>query len=331
MNGTAAWIAVAAFAFQWGYEPADDGTVEYHLQLTPHELRNLLEEDGAQVVSYIPDQAQPVGRVRISSGHRHLVRRPLSTTDKESPSTESTVERSVLKPVPQDDLTTPVTVLQPVNYDRLTGGDRYPAATPGGNRVDPMAPESPPHAVSAEAQGQGDRIVIPGTSIGNRRPDRDMGPQFPLDSRRASLARSAESVENGVPSPGGPQPVRSGLPGGAAEHYAGLPRSEPPARERALVSFPPTLAMPESQPPEQPNANRATIAVPASSLSDETDALPPGTAEQPVDSGAGDKPWLPLFGAIGIAFGFLAGNLFQWRSYLSLRKRYLHLLRKTGG
>jgi hypothetical protein len=57
---------------------------------------------------------------------------------------------------------------------------------------------------------------------------------------------------------------------------------------------------------------------------------PPGDSVT-ANERATDRPWLPLVGAIAVASGFLAGNLFQWRSYMSLRKRYLHLLRKTGG
>ncbi len=65
-------VVAAACGVNYGYQPADDGTMEYIIQIEPallNELRN-----GQPITSVLPAEVQPIGRFRIVVGTEELPR-----------------------------------------------------------------------------------------------------------------------------------------------------------------------------------------------------------------------------------------------------------------
>jgi hypothetical protein len=248
--------------FQWGYRVVDDGTIEYTIQLRPEEV-GLLATSGEEILSYVPSEAQPVGRVRIVVGTGPLARGAQIT---------ETQLRTVRPSEPGKDAAGRLVAVQPAASanDNTSGGLQL--RTPGGAALNdgdaglPNATDDPAAATDdAASQGQ------------------------PLP--REALREPVHVVGN---------------PAGDASGVPPFDEGAPPVRKTALAEESPSDFSQRGAAGDRGN-----------------NALAPDDPQ--------DRPWLPLVVVAAVAVGFLAGNVFQWRSYVSLRKRYLHLLRKTGG
>ena len=76
MNTATMLAATAVFGFNWGYQPLDERSTEYLIQLRAHEL-TVLADGTMQITTDVPDAAQPIGRIRIIVGNESLPRESL--------------------------------------------------------------------------------------------------------------------------------------------------------------------------------------------------------------------------------------------------------------
>ncbi|MBN1852168.1 MAG: hypothetical protein JW829_05560 [Pirellulales bacterium] len=70
-------LAAALLGFTWGYQPLDDQKMEYIVQLRQHELK-VLADGTHEIISEVPPEALPIGRVRILVGDEVLPRKLLT-------------------------------------------------------------------------------------------------------------------------------------------------------------------------------------------------------------------------------------------------------------
>jgi hypothetical protein len=256
-----ALLAVAAIGVQWGYRTVDDGSIEYTIQLRPEEARQLVSS-GEEILSYIPAEVQPVGRIRIVVGSEPLPR---------GPHLRQTQLRTARPADPNKDLAGRLVAVQPAAAQNTSGsGGSLQLRAPDGTRPN-VSDVPPPNGGNPDDTGQ---VAA------------SQGTPLPRDELR--------------------QPVY--LVGDPQKDAAGLPPVG--ANEQSVQ---PTAAAGES--PSDLSAGQ----------------LPGNRADEAQLDDTQDRPWLPLVAVAAVAAGFLAGNVFQWRTYVALRKRYLHLLRKTGG
>lgn len=264
MDVTYAVVAAAAFGIQWGYQTLADGLTEYTIQLRAEEARHLAAS-GEPILSYVPAEAQPVGRVRIVIGEgplprgEHLTETQLRTTRTDEADSDVAGRLVAVPP-----------------------GSASGGADPSGEGLKLMTPDGSPVGEGSSAQsGSAD-------GRGGGLPDVS-APGLPLPQE--GVTQPLHVVEDAREDKRGVRP---------------LEQDDADVRQSPAAGTSPSDSLAAGEPP---------IEVDRSVQSDEAE----------------DRPWLPLVAAAAVACGFLAGNVLQWRTYVSLRKRYLQLLRRTGG
>lgn len=306
INTVTALFAMAAFGFQWGYQQADDGSMEYILQLSPQEARHLATSPGVEITSYVPDEARPVGQIRIVVGEGALPRQAQPPDGQSDPESALALNDSSGRPITetQSRVARERSAAEPAEGANRYGGRRDLDQDVAGRLVAiPAEPES-----TRVAQRQ--EVTPPASQSGS-----------PLDTESDGPSAAGDAAGTpGEPAATIPAERRQReLPDGITPPVY---TTDSPQPAKAAIDLP---ALGSLRSNEQPAEREVS---PSDRPDDREEALL--TQSPPMDAD-GDRPWLPLVGAIAVACGFLAGNVFQWRSYLSLRKRYLHLLRKTGG
>jgi hypothetical protein len=316
MDTTSALFAVAALGFQWGFQPADDGTIEYTIQLRPHEAEHLATSPDAVIVSFVPAEAQPVGRIRITVGEGSLSREPLPPKPLNTPGTATPISDPNAQEAAagRKSLLTETQARVPAANGGNLGPARLRDEDAAGELV-AVASASVPADTAPPGGDGGPTLTLPNfpppeNQHGDRLSQNNLADASPptSDARNTAIDEAARLERDGLTEP-------TFTPGAEAADSI-----ESPALGSATNGSGERTAG-EPSPSDQ-------VEVPP--LADDS-AARPATDASAEGRPSPDRPWLPLVGAIAVAFGFLAGNVFQWRSYMSLRKRYLHLLRKTGG
>ena len=72
MNGCVWLLAVSALGVEYGWQPTEEGELEYIIQIEPELLKSLA--DGAQIISEIHPDVRNVRRFRIQVGKGPLPR-----------------------------------------------------------------------------------------------------------------------------------------------------------------------------------------------------------------------------------------------------------------
>src|SRR5690349_21461770 len=94
MAGAAFLVLFAAVGVNFGWQPISDGTAryEYIVQVEPEVAATLASGKSIPIVSEVPEEIQPVGRVRVVVGKAELPRQRLVTRLKPADTSATTKE-----------------------------------------------------------------------------------------------------------------------------------------------------------------------------------------------------------------------------------------------
>ena len=366
MNTATMLAATAVFGFTWGYQPLDERSTEYLIQLRAHEL-TVLADGTMQITTDVPDAAQPIGRIRIIVGNEPLPRearapRPLDSVPGDASSTQPAVAIDAMPQGSRSQFDRDPLTSQHITHDPIDppargryGDDRYGRSPRYGARTPP--PDGGPALVSPFGD-QGGSGVLGGQPVppaGTNSSVLDYREETPFASAAEQPDwRNLLEVPQVMLSPPPLERTSPSIPGFAAgppqttDPTYGFPSGTQPSIGASINQFGPALsppgdsAAPFDQLTERPQRD-------ANRLSDNPAAEVPSTAAEfggfnPSPAGEAGVPpekltaaqqkvssWRLWALALGsCAFGLLWCNVYQWGIYKSVRRRYLTLLRRTG-
>ena len=253
---------------RYGWQPLDDGQMEFIVQLSPERL--ILLQNGQELAGVIPAEAQNVARIRVRSGDGSLPQRgfPAETTDSgaDTGGAAPPAERAGLEPpaAPADPSTVADLPAPGERAAELGPPARHPP--PGSAEERPRSQYDPPPVLERQAED-------------SRPPSRPEAPSFdgeaagersrmwPEDSPPQRSRADPSRFEEGFP----PRPGREDASPTFPERQAGASlwsRDEPGVDQRAR-SDPPGVgtdhalpAQPVPSPPSGPGAGGASAVPP---------------------------------------------------------------------
>jgi hypothetical protein len=308
-------IGLATLGVETGWQPVDDGALEYIIQIEPSLLDAL--RDGQPITSEIPAELKGVRRYKIVVGKAQLPRTDLPAPPGSTPAGPTALAQG-----------SPGTPPPPA------------ASLPGGSLPGGSSPAVTPPAAAAAALPP-DRYALPFSQAGV--------PVVPP----AAGAGGPPAGQSASPNPPSPNPAAPGgvaFPLGspsAAGPAATTPSTTPPAAAGSSLPAeaqrpPPTTdglsksASPREFRPDVKTADLAggSLVVPQANRSPDTPEMGdksgsdhPATAAEVAPS----KPWLPLLMTTLVLLVSLGGNLYLGLIAWDARHHYRKLVRQTVG
>jgi hypothetical protein len=330
-------IGLATLGVETGWQPVDDGALEYIIQIEPSLLDAL--RDGQPITSEIPAELKGVRRYKIVVGKAQLPRTDLPAPPGSTPAGPTALAQGSPGTPPPPAASLPGGSLPGGSLPSgslpggsLPGGSLPGGSLPGGSLPGGSSPAVTPPAAAAAALPP-DRYALPFSQAGV--------PFVPP----AAGAGGPPAGQSASPNPPSPNPA---APGGVAFPLG----SPPPAGPAATTPFtpgsslpaevppPPTTAGPTASPGEfLPDVKAADLAggslvVPQANRSPDTQEMGdksgsdhPATAAEVAPS----KPWLPLLMTTLVLLVSLGGNLYLGLIAWDARHHYRKLVRQTIG
>ncbi len=320
-------IGLATLGVETGWQPVDDGALEYIIQIEPSLLDAL--RDGQPITSEIPAGLKGVRRYKIVVGKAQLPRTDLPAPPGSTPSGPAALA--------QDSPGTPPPTASPPGGS-LPGGSLPGGSLPGGSLPGGAPPAVTPPAAAAAALPP-DRYALPFEQAGV--------PVVPP----AAGAGGLPAGQGVSPNPPSPNPA---APGGVAFPLGSPPRAGPAATTPSTT--PPAAAgssLPAGTqpPPATPDGPSASASPPgefqpdvgAADLAGGNLVVPqanrsPDTSEMGDKSGsdhlltdaeiAPSKPWMTM---VVLLMASLAGNAYLGWVVRDARRHYRKLVRRTVG
>jgi hypothetical protein len=305
-------IGLATLGVETGWQPVDDGALEYIIQIEPSLLDAL--RDGQPITSEIPAELKGVRRYKIVVGKAQLPRTDLPAPPGSTPAGPTALAQG-----------SPGTPPPPAAS--LPGGSLPSGSLPGGSSpaVTPPAAAAaalPPDRYALPFSQAGVPVVPPAAGAGGPPAGQSASPNPPSPN---PAAPGGVAFPLGSPPPAGPAATTPFTPGSS------LPAEVPP---------PPTTAGPTAPPGEfEPDVKTANLAggshvVPQANRSPDTPEMGDKSGSDhsaTAADGAPSKPWLPLVMTTLVLLVSLGGNLYLGLIAWDARHHYRKLVRQTIG
>jgi hypothetical protein len=300
-------IGLATLGVETGWQPVDDGALEYIIQIEPSLLDAL--RDGQPITSEIPAELKGVRRYKIVVGKAQLPRTDLPAPPGSTPAGPTALA--------QGSPGTPPPPAASLPGGSLPGGSS-PAVTPPAA----AAAALPPDRYALPFSQAGVPVVPPAAGAGGPPAGQSASPNPPSPN---PAAPGGVAFPLGSPPPAGPAATTPFTPGSS------LPAEVPP---------PPTTAGPTASPGEfLPDVKTADLAggslvVPQANRSPDTPEMGDKSGSDHSATAAEvapSKPWLPLVMTTLVLLVSLCGNLYLGLIAWDARHHYRKLVRQTIG